>query len=212
MVTKEIRVLALVACALSLIFGAASCTRTNMPPIARFSVSPASGPAPLTVVEDGSGSHDPDGNIVLYRWESGDGASTEGQDAQIYHIYTVAGTYTASLTVTDNSGASDTATQTIVVESPAPPVQLRFSGAADELTDPFTLPSGSYRAHLQTTGFAIVHVIPEATPDHIVYLFNVMDGDANDGVSKLYVSGGGRIMLEFSNISAPYEFWFEKIS
>lgn len=210
MVPKQIRVFALAVCGFSLMLVAASCAMTNSPPIARFSVSPASGVAPLSVVFDGRGSEDPDGNIVLYRWESGDGASTEGPDAQVYHIYTVAGTYTASLSATDDSGASDTATQTIEVEAPAPPV--RFSGDADELTDPFALPSGSYRAHLQTTGYAIVDVIHEATPDRSVNLFNVWSGKANDGVSKLYVSDGERIMLEFSNITAPYEFWLEKIT
>jgi serine protease len=66
-----------------------------------------------TVSFDGSGSTDPDGSIVSYAWDFGDG--TTGTGVNVTHIYTVAGIYTATLTVTDNSGLTGTDAAIITV-------------------------------------------------------------------------------------------------
>ncbi|HEY3353408.1 MAG TPA: PKD domain-containing protein [Polyangia bacterium] len=52
----------------------------------------------------GAGSHDPDGTIVAYAWDFGDGATGTGGTAS--HTYAAAGTYLLKLTVTDNGGAT----------------------------------------------------------------------------------------------------------
>lgn len=57
-----------------------------------------------TVLFDGGGSTDPDGEIIAYRWEFGDNASASG--AQVKHAYAEPGVYTARLTVTDDSGTA----------------------------------------------------------------------------------------------------------
>jgi PKD repeat protein len=67
---------------------------------------------------DGTGSHDPDGNIVAYSWDFGDGVT--GNGALPSHVYDTPGTYQARLTVTDNDGATDDATLNVTVAS-APP-------------------------------------------------------------------------------------------
>ncbi len=72
-------------------------------PVANAMATPASGTAPLVVQFDGSGSFDQDGNIVGFAWDFGDGAT--GTGAVVSHTY-ASGTYTATLTVTDNSGLS----------------------------------------------------------------------------------------------------------
>ncbi len=54
--------------------------------------------------------------IVSYRWDFGDGAWSQGQDA--VHAYAVVGTYTVCLTVTLSNGDSDITCQAIVVEAP----------------------------------------------------------------------------------------------
>jgi|GEM_PF-1635469 len=87
----------------------------------------------------------------------------------------------------------------------------RFTGGSDVLTDPFTLPAGAYRVHLRADGAPFVSAIPVAAPDDDVQILALFANDAVDGISKLYVSGGERIMLEFTYVDAPYELWFEEI-
>lgn len=52
-------------------------------------------------------SFDPDGNITSYDWGFGDGNMASG--VAVFHAYSNVGTYTVTLTVTDNEGLSDTA-------------------------------------------------------------------------------------------------------
>lgn len=59
---------------------------------------------PRLVRVDGTGSVDPDGAIVGYRWTFGDGASASGAVAQ--HEYAGGGRYTVTLSVTDDDGAT----------------------------------------------------------------------------------------------------------
>ncbi|MEM2983385.1 MAG: PKD domain-containing protein, partial [Candidatus Bathyarchaeia archaeon] len=87
--------------------------KVNQRPVAIIKASPTTGEAPLTVNFDGSSSYDPDGNIVSYNWSFGDGAT--GSGARLNHTYSSAGTYTATLTVTDNEGATGTDSITISV-------------------------------------------------------------------------------------------------
>ena len=77
---------------------------TNTPPQARFTATPLTGAAPLQVAFDGSGSTDAGGSIASYAWTFGDGGTGSGVTVQ--HTYQAAGTYTATLVVTDNLGAA----------------------------------------------------------------------------------------------------------
>lgn len=95
------------------------CGFTNQSPNASFTASPTSGGAPLEVSFDASESSDPDGSIVSYSWVLGDGANETGET--ITHTYNSAGTYTVELTVIDNDGVTDEATETIEVVSPPEP-------------------------------------------------------------------------------------------
>ncbi len=53
-----------------------------------------------------SGSTDSDGTIAQYNWDFGDGNTLDNGGATPSHTYSNAGTYTATLTVTDNEGCS----------------------------------------------------------------------------------------------------------
>lgn len=86
---------------------------SSMPPNAVISAAPTSGEAPLTVAFSGSSSSD-DGTIVSYLWNFGDGSATSGNPTPS-HTYTSPGTFTATLTVTDNEGLTDSATTIITV-------------------------------------------------------------------------------------------------
>ena len=91
-------------------------TVTNVAPVALTTgTTPTSGTAPLTVSFVGSSSYDPDGAIASYVWNFGDGTSSTLSN--VTHTYSTAGTYNASLTVTDNSGAQSVGTVTIVVSA-----------------------------------------------------------------------------------------------
>ena len=57
-----------------------------------------------------NGSNDPDGSIVSYLWEFGDGTTSTA--AQVSHNYNATGLYDVTLTVTDNQGATDTSQAT----------------------------------------------------------------------------------------------------
>ncbi len=83
----------------------------NTIPIAAISSNLSQGVAPLIVSFDGSQSSDTDGSIVSYNWNFGDGTTGSGQAVQ--HTYTSADTYTVSLQVTDDQGATASITKTI---------------------------------------------------------------------------------------------------
>jgi hypothetical protein len=100
--------------------------------------------------------------------------------------------------------------QGAVVEARALLTGLYFSGASETLTDPLTLPVGTYRVHCKTEGYLIVRVVDVASADWDG-LFSISGGNASSGISAVYRSEGNRIMLEFSIASAPYELWFEEV-
>ena len=84
----------------------------ELPLLAAFTADAVRGVPPFEVNFDASGSTAP-GTITNYAWKFGDGSSGTGQTAS--HTYTEFGTYTVELTITDNNGATDTATRTVVV-------------------------------------------------------------------------------------------------
>lgn len=78
---------------------------------------------------DASGSTDSDGSISSYEWNFGDGATDSGQTVQ--HTYESDGNYQASLTVTDDRGATDGASRSVQVSSgPAPQSEISQVAAA----------------------------------------------------------------------------------
>lgn len=87
---------------------------TPAPPVAVINADPTSGRAPLTVTFNGSGSS-ASGNaqIVGYNWNMGDGSTMSG--ISVSHTFTMPGTYTVTLTVTDSNGLTGTASTEIKV-------------------------------------------------------------------------------------------------
>lgn len=82
-----------------------------------------SGVAPLTVEFDASSSIDPDGDIVLFEWSFGDGAST-AVGALVSHVYESPGDFMATVTVKDSQGATAMATLALHVSSESCPTFL----------------------------------------------------------------------------------------
>ena len=82
----------------------------NQAPVALFSLQQNESALDLNA----SDSSDPDGDLLSYTWDFGDGFQAEG--LQLSHNYEQAGTYTVTLTVSDGY-LSHTSTQTVTVES-----------------------------------------------------------------------------------------------
>ncbi len=91
-------------------------TAADHPPVPAFTVATADG---QQFSFDGSGSTDPDGRILSYAWDFGDGQSAS--TPQVSHVFAGSGPRTVTLTVTDNAGGSGLAAQTVQVGSPPPP-------------------------------------------------------------------------------------------
>ncbi|MBT8108476.1 MAG: PKD domain-containing protein [Gammaproteobacteria bacterium] len=83
----------------------------NTPPVASAN-GPYTGFAGESITFDGSGSSDPDGSIVAYDWDFGDGTFAADAGPAPMHTFSATGQFTVTLTVTDDAGETDTAVTT----------------------------------------------------------------------------------------------------
>jgi PKD repeat protein len=92
-------------------------TVQNTPPIAKFSWNPPNPVVGHDVTFNASASYDPDpdGNIVKYEWDFGDGG--KGSDKYTTHRYSSPKTYEVNLTVTDDKEATDSCTGWVTVNA-----------------------------------------------------------------------------------------------
>jgi len=141
----------------------------NAPPVASFT----SACSALTCSFNASGSSDPDGTIASYAWSFGDGTSASGVTAS--HTYAAGGTYSVTLTVTDNAAATGQAAGSVTVVAPNVPPVASFTSACSALTCSFNA-SGS------------------SDPDGTIasYAWTFGDGTSASGVtvSHAYAAGG----------------------
>ncbi|MFM9916506.1 MAG: PKD domain-containing protein [Rhizobacter sp.] len=107
-------------------------TPGSQSPTAVISASKLRGTAPLVVAFSGASSFDPDGSLVAYDWTFGDGTGASGATAS--HTYSVPGSFSAMLRVTDNSGLSTASAVTITVDAPVAVSSMRVSSIAMGLT------------------------------------------------------------------------------
>lgn len=107
----------------------------NRAPTAAISATPTSGPTPLAVNFDGSGSSDPDtGDTLTYIWDFGDGSPVrETSQPTTSYTYNTVGTFTATLRVRDNRGATSA------------PVTIRIGAGNTPPTPQITAPTTSLR-------------------------------------------------------------------
>jgi glucose/arabinose dehydrogenase len=100
----------------------------NRSPTAVATADKTSGPLPLAVNFDGRASSDPDRDPLTFDWNFGDGSS-HATSATPAHTYSVAGSYTVTLTVKDGRGGTGTATLRIDAGN-RPPVPVISSPSA----------------------------------------------------------------------------------
>jgi glucose/arabinose dehydrogenase/PKD repeat protein len=157
---------------------------SNRPPNAVATGSPTSGPTPLTVNFDGSGSSDPDGDPITYSWDlNGDGTYGDSTAQKPSFTYTTPGTYTVRLRVTDSKGASSVSAPITINAGNNPPVPtissplstftwkvgdpINFSGSATDQED------GTEPASRLSWTMILHHCFtPTNCHTHIVQTFN----------------------------------------
>jgi PKD repeat protein len=101
----------------------------NQIPVAVAKCDVSSGYVPLSITFDASGSSDSDGTIASYAWNFGDGSLGSGM--KVSHIYGTTGSFTATLTVTDNRGGTSTTSLPVTATvNPCSTSSTAWQGAA----------------------------------------------------------------------------------
>src|SRR2546422_821820 len=98
-----------------------------LPPVARFTFTPALPTVNQTVTFDGTSSTDPNSGatITAYSWSFGDGTAASG--AVVNHSYASAGRYLVTLTVFDSLGLARSVFQVVNVSSKTLPPVASFT-------------------------------------------------------------------------------------
>jgi len=131
---------------------ATGCIRPGGLPIVVFVLSTAEGESPLVVTFDASGSHDPDGALIRFDWDFGDGATGTGLSPAHTYVVDEETVFVVRLTITDNDGHQATGTQAVTVQ-PAPPAPV---SARVEFVWPFHYDAlGDDAANLNDEYFAL---------------------------------------------------------
>ena len=79
---------------------------------------------------------------------------------------------------------------------------------------PFDLPAGNFKAVVTTTGYFIgeLKVLSgDCSADNIMGLFNIPGGQGKDGAESSITSKGCRMVINTSNISAPWKLVIEPL-
>jgi len=120
-------------------------------PVPIFTVTTASPTVAVPVDFDGSASYDPKApdHVTLYVWNFGDGSHT-ATGATVNHIYTVAGTYSVTLTVTDDENMSASAIRVVTVAPLSTPTAPVFYRSTPALT---ASPGKAYAYGFAATGY-----------------------------------------------------------
>ena len=108
-------------------------TVENQTPQARFTFSPSKPIVGQSVRFDASSSSDPDGTITGYAWDFGD--SSTGLGKITTHSYNRSGSFTVTLTVTDDDGAADSTSKTITIIKANESPRAEFTFSPKEPTD-----------------------------------------------------------------------------
>jgi subtilisin family serine protease len=108
----------------------------NQPPIASFNFSPSNPQVNQVVTFDGSGSSDPNGFITNWHWIFQGASRTELDGVRVTVQFSAARTYQVTLIVTDNQGATGSATQFVQVTAPTPSDQPPIASFAFSPNNP----------------------------------------------------------------------------
>ncbi len=143
----------------------------DRPPTASFTVSGNNTNYGSLVHFNAAASSDPDGTITSYAWNFGDGAT--GTGVITTHKYTNAGTFTVTLTVTDNSGSTATTSAKVTQVIDKPPIAM------------FTVTGNNTIAGSTVTFDATTSSDPDGTI--VSYAWSFGDGSIGSGVTTTHM-------------------------
>lgn len=197
----------------------------NGAPVPSFFVSPTSPHERESVLFDGSASKDPDGKILTYAWNFGDGDTAPAASSPtVTHHYDLAAIYQATLTVTDDRGLSVTSAPMAITVSAAtnPVASFLFSPTAPVVGDTIffngsasSVPTGRQIVSWQwdfgdgspariTTTATTSYVYPSlVVPKTYVVVLTVTDDIGRTGTASLAVTVGAAANPVASFIYSP---------
>jgi LysM repeat protein len=149
------------------------------------------------VTFDATGSSDPDGVIIEYKWDFGDG-SEPGYGESVIHGYSEIDSYVAILTVTDDCNATGQDTAEVSIVGPTPP--------ANGNSTPTATPTNSPPSSEATLGFCyLVQRGNTLTGIAWYYGVSVQNLAAVNGVSTDYfvIAGQGLFIPSGEIINGP---------
>ena len=139
----------------------------------------------VSVNFNGTTSFDPDGTIVGYAWDYGDGSTGSGTTPS--HSYSIAGIYIVKLNVTDNSGSTQVSTQTVTITDRPPTISLTQSSTT------------------AAPGQAVIITISASDPDGTIATTTVNWGDGTtDTISGPPTTDSHTYSLPSGSPSATY--------
>jgi glucose/arabinose dehydrogenase len=157
---------------------------TNASPVADLQAAPTSGPTPLQVSFDATGSTDPDDDPLSYAWDlDGDGSYDDGFSAEVQRTYSSPQSVTVKVRVRDGNGGQDTESVVIHAGNEPPTAEIdaptsattwsvgeivSFSGTGED-PDEGTLPEDSMEWEL------IMHHCPGDCHEHGIESFSGVD-------------------------------------
>jgi len=202
---RILRIVIGLAAVSSLLLLVTGCWPFNTAPTAIFTASPLSGVAPLTVNFSALLSTDPDGDDTIkeYEWNFSDGS---GSGKSVSHIFTSAGTFPVVLKVIDDSGATDTAQETITVSAASGGGTTGGTGpmasftatpilGASPLTVTFNASASAYAGHAITyyswdfgdgvtgTGITTRHIYSPSTTSTYHVVLRIIASDNTEGTA-----------------------------
>ncbi len=170
----------------------------DQPPVASFTESATTAPTGTAITFDASASHDPDGTIVSYSWNFGDGMTATGVTTS--HSYAIAGSYMVTLTVTDNSGSTGMSSATKTITDRAPTASFTFTPANPTvgqtvIFDGSTIfdPDGTITNYSWTfgdggTGTGVTTTHAYAAANTYTVTLTVTDNSGNTGTSSAMIT------------------------
>lgn len=148
-------------------------------PLARFTATPQFDYPPYEPTFDASASSSPDGAIVSYDWDFGDGET--GTGAVVSHVYEDKGVYEVTLVVTDSNGQTGARVEVVEALNKAPSARFTFS---------------PYWVYAQVDARFDASDSSDEDGEIVHYLWDFGDGTSDEGIVVTHAfpystSGGG---------------------